>query len=93
MKKVNEKAYHWCAQCCDCKGLWAPHKEADHKSNFRPPSCNGSKKLTKKAKVAFTSDTKTNDGPKIQVNKNLLLNAKAFLTLLKDFWQGDVHQD
>ena len=34
-KEVNGKNYWWCAKCRQGEGMWARHKEQDHKENFQ----------------------------------------------------------
>ena len=84
-KVVEEKTYYWCKHCREGKGMWALHKESEHNHDYKAPSRNSKK-------VDFSKDTKTNDGPKIQVNKSLLKNAKAYLAKFEDFGEGGTSQ-
>jgi hypothetical protein len=81
------KTYYWCGKCRGGKGLWALHKESDHRDNFQFKS-----KEKKDAKqVSFSTDTKqSDDEPAISVSKNLLSNAKAYLAQFNssDFQDG-----
>jgi hypothetical protein len=78
----NGKTYHWCTKCRNGKGLWALHKESEHK-DFCKKSKGGKE-------VSFSADTKSDNGePAIQVNKQLLTNAKAYLAQFNsDFCEG-----
>ena len=86
-KVVDGKTYYWCTECRNGKGMWALHKV--HDSNYRkraapddtPPTneSKGSAKPSPNKKVAFSTDTKQEDGPKIQVKKDLIDNARAYL--------------
>jgi hypothetical protein len=81
------KTYHHCMKCRGGKGLWALHKESDHRDNFKPASSQSNKKKDGGKEVSFSTDTKqSDDEPSIQVNKQLLTNAKAYLAQFnKDF--------
>ena len=88
-KVVDGKTYHFCRKCRKGEGLWALHKESDHK-DF-------SKKDNKEKKtVTFTTDTKSEskstgkDKPTIKVSKELISNAKAYLVQYQDFQEGGV---
>ena len=80
-KDVEDRTYHWCGKCRGGKGMWALHSEKDHKDNFKPPS-NSTKSDEKK-----DDDSKkksTNDDSSVQVSKDLLKNAKAYLAQFND---------
>ena len=89
-KEVDGRTYHFCSKCREGEGMWVLHKEADHKDNFKQvarPKSAKSKSDKKK------SDKKPESGsdPAIQVNKQLLDNAKSYLASLgSDFTQGGV---
>jgi hypothetical protein len=78
----NGKTYYWCTKCRNGKGLWALHKESEHRDY--------NKKSKSGKEVSFSTDTKSDDGePAIQVNKQLLTNAKAYLAQFNsDFREG-----
>jgi hypothetical protein len=81
------KTYYWCGKCRSGKGLWALHKESDHKDDFKSKS----KEKKDKKQVSFSTDTKQSDAePAISVSKNLLSNAKAYLAQFNnsDFQDG-----
>ena len=84
-KVVDGKTYHFCKHCRNGEGMWALHKEADHNPDYKAPS-------SQTKKVNFSNDTKSNDGPKIQVNQGLLKNAKAYLAKFEDFGAGGTQQ-
>jgi hypothetical protein len=83
-KEKDSKTYYWCSKCRNGKGMWALHKESDHKFSF--------KSNNKDKKVSFTAETKNGEAkgtPTIQVSKNLMSNAKAYLARLgQDFPEG-----
>jgi hypothetical protein len=98
IKEYNDKTYYYCGKCRDGKGMWALHKESEHKHDFRSDTFkkgNGDK-ATKKVSFAAavtegkqtSNDIVEEDEPKIQVNKNLLTNAKAYLAQFQDFQDG-----
>ena len=64
--------------------MWALHKT--HDKNWKPPLKSNSDST--KGNVSFAADTKSNDGPKIQVKKDILKNAKAYLDQYQDFQKG-----
>ena len=86
-KEVDGKTYYWCKDCRGGNGMWALHQV--HDTNYKAPSQD--KNASKK--VNFSDETKNNDGPKIQVNKSLLKNAKAYLSTFEDFREGGAQQD
>jgi hypothetical protein len=81
-KNSNDKTYYWCGKCRGGKGLWALHKESEHKDFFKSKS----KDKKEGKEVSFSTDTKQSDGnePAIKVNKQLLSNAKAYLAQFSD---------
>jgi hypothetical protein len=92
-KSKDDKTYYWCTKCRYGKGMWALHNDAAHKTDFKSDTPKTNQEKEKK-KVTFAAavigDKKTDDdsGPKIQVNKNLLTNAKAYLAQFQDFQDG-----
>ena len=89
-KEVDGKTYHFCRKCRKGEGMWALHKESEHRDDFKNKKKGGNdnKKDTKK-EVTFSTDTKTVDGgPAVQVSKSLLKNAKAYLAQYQDFREG-----
>jgi hypothetical protein len=82
------KTYYWCWKCRGAgKGLWALHKESDHKDDFKFES----KEEKDMKQLSFSTDTKQSDAePAISVSKNLLSNAKAYLAQFnhQDFQNG-----
>ena len=97
----NDKTYHWCTKCRLEKGMWALHNTEEHKG--KPTTTTTTEKSTKeKKKVSFqadtsiptpteSSDSKTSTEtkqPSIQVKKELLTNAKAYLAQFQDFQEG-----
>lgn len=89
------KVYFWCTKCRNGKGMWALHITEQHTSNFHDKE---------KKKVAFQADVtdipsssdsneKTDQSSStkqssIQVKKELLTNAKAYLAQFSDFQKG-----
>ena len=84
-KEVDGRTYYWCTKCRGGKGMWALHKVHDdnHKHKFRKNK-DGKEKDGKAVSFADAAK-KGNDSPSIQVNKELLGNARAYLAKLKDF--------
>ena len=99
----NNKTYHWCKKCRNGKGMWALHQTEEHKGR---PAFNHSNQPDKKkvsfqadtkvqpSKESSTSNStskeKQHSGPSIQVKKDLLNNAKAYLAQFQDFHKGGV---
>jgi hypothetical protein len=95
----NGKTYHWCTKCRNGKGMWALHTTEEHRGHSKSNSGDQTKK-----KVSFKSDvstdttksdansdsksTPTSSKPSIQVKKDLLQNAKAYLAQFQDFPEG-----
>ena len=82
----NGRTYHFCRKCNKGNGMWVMHEEKDHKDNFKPnfdKDKNGKSNNSKS-----NNDDKSTDDPSIQVRKDLLNNAKAFLAARKDFQAG-----
>ena len=74
--------------------MWALHEDAahntDYKSSYSKQNSDKEKnKVTFVAAVIWGNQTdKDDDEPKIQVNNNLLTNAKTYLAKFQDFQQG-----
>jgi hypothetical protein len=99
----NGKTYHWCTKCRNGKGMWALHTTEEHRGKS---ASNHSNQSDKNKKVSFQADTKVESskesketskptekqqsGPSIQVKKDLLNNAKAYLAQFQDFPKGGV---
>ena len=98
-KEVDGRTYYFCKKCRQGEGLWALHKEEEHKGR-------SNKRTTT---VSFTSDTKKDDGPSqskedaskestssaapkpaLKVSKDLISNAKSYLAHFEDFPKGGV---
>ena len=80
----NNRTYYFCKKCNKGEGMWVLHPEKDHKDNYKPNF--------EKSKSTQNGDSSKNqtdsDSPSIQVRKDLLSNAKAFLAARKDFQAG-----
>jgi hypothetical protein len=94
-KANNDKTYYWCGKCRNGKGMWALHKESEHKFDFKSDNSkqgNGEKDKKKVSFAAAVTDgeepNEVDGEPKIQVNKSLLTNAKAYLAQFQDFPDG-----
>jgi hypothetical protein len=94
------KTYFWCTKCRNGKGLWALHTTEQHSSNYHDkekkkvafqaevadiPSSSDSNEKTDQSSSKSSSSTKQ---PSIQVKKELLTNAKAYLAQFSDFQKG-----
>jgi hypothetical protein len=93
------KEYFWCTKCRNGKGMWALHKTEQHTSNFHNKE---KKKVAFQAEVAdipsssdsnektdqSASKSSSTNQPSIQVKKELLTNAKAYLAQFSDFQKG-----
>ena len=89
-KEVDGRTYHFCSKCREGEGMWVLHKEADHKDNFKQVARPKSAKSKSDKKKSDKKPESGND-PAIQVNKQLLDNAKSYLASLgSDFTQGAV---
>ena len=91
-KVVDEKTYYWCTKCRNGQGMWAMHKE--HSTDFKYGQSKKTndnketKKVTFAAEKVSEEDSTDNTEPAIQVNKSLLMNAKAYLAQFQDFPEG-----
>ncbi len=88
-KVVDGKTYYFCTKCREGDGMWALHET--HDDSFVSKSKKSDSKKDEKdkhKKVAFSTDTKSDDGPAVQVKKSLLKNAKAYLAQFEDFGKG-----
>ena len=87
-KEVDGRTYHFCGKCRNGEGMWVLHKESEHKDNFKQAPSGKEKGKGKKKDTSKSSD----EGPSIQVNKQLLNNAKSYIASLTggDFPQGGV---
>ena len=102
--KKNDKTYHWCKKCRNGKGMWALHKTEEHTGKVYQSNTTVDKSTKPTKKVSFQTDTsndtqkpdKSGDSkssqekkqPSIQVKKELLNNAKAYLAQFQDFQTG-----
>ena len=84
----NNRTYHFCKKCHGGKGMWVLHEEKDHKDGFKFNKADDKKEGNSSSKTSANNSTKSNDDPSIQVRKDLLNNAKAFLAARKDFQSG-----
>jgi hypothetical protein len=99
----NGKTYHWCTKCRNGKGMWALHKTEDHRGYSKPKSEEAKKKVSfqtdtstesskqstpSSSKSTSSSKEKPSSGPSIQIKKELLTNAKAYLAQFQDFPKG-----
>ena len=85
----GDKKFYWCTKCRQGKGLWSRHSEEDHKSDYRP-TFNNSRPSSRQS-TNENSNNSTGNDPSIQVQKDLLNNAKAFLASRQDFQAGGTH--
>ena len=84
----NNRTYNWCTKCRNGKGMWALHRTDQHSSDFVRKSSNSN---DSKSKVTFDKDAKKDskeDDPAIKVRKELLSNAKSYLSQITDFQEG-----
>ena len=90
-KTVDGKEFHFCTKCRGGKGLWARHKEKDHKNGFKPDNSKNGNSGGQNSKQGTDKNANSNgNDPSIQVRKDLLSNAKAFLAARQDFQGGGV---
>lgn len=85
----GDKKFHWCRKCRQGKGLWARHAEEDHSDNFKPKFDNTSRPSSRQSSES-SANSGSNDTPSIQVRKDLLSNAKAYIASRQDFQGGGV---
>lgn len=82
-KEVDDRTYHYCGKCRGGKGMWALHKEDEHKSGFKPPS--KSDKSTKDDKKdSDKEDKEDKDTASVKVKSDLLKNAKSYLAQFEE---------
>lgn len=84
-KEVDGRTYHWCAKCRKGQGMWALHKESDHKSDYKPPKYDTKSTGNKKSGDNKQSKDKEDEkgGPSVEVDANLMKNVKAYLSQLQ----------
>jgi hypothetical protein len=100
-KVVDNRTYYWCTKCRNGRGMWALHKE--HVDNFTYKPKTSGDNSANKSKVSFAMGTKSGDEeeneediePTIQVSKDLLNNARAYLAQYQgaDFQMGGTQDE
>ena len=83
----NDRKYHWCTKCRRGKGMWSMHQTTEHRGKPPNPKANNSRPQSAQSTKSTTEGSKETE-PEIQVRKDLLNNAKAFLAARKDFQDG-----